>query len=1391
MLEPPLPNALTASATDHAAAPALRDLLSSLAQTADDWRVLGAIALEQGLGRSAVLAISADPAQAEALLGRALSAGLLSSAAAKASPNWRREQGVGLEPAAEQLVLRELTRRGDLISVAERCAALLGARSAAPPSVALQLGDLPRFLQLVAAQRGLGSSRPAETWLRSHVCCPLDVTWLQEVWGGEALGLATRVLSDCLVRLERTAGLEAWVSAGHQTAEPGLRREIEGVLAAHAVLRGDVPELSRWQALSQGPTALALSAAACFLRGDLMGAGLALDAYFDAAGKRGSRKAAWVEFYGIGPMLALIRCARGTPTAFAQAKHLVVGKRLESKAGAKALRALLSYLNTPQHHQQRIDVYQLARSGSAWELLLAGLTVELHSQQHVARASWSQQLARFGVSWHQAGYAWLGQQALFLANQLEPEYCLKEIEEAAGSAEQVRLYTAALEDNALQLWQCVSTKPEWQKALERLAQVSERIEQRNAESYRVAWYVDMADGSLARPALQQFRAELGTWSQGQRLPLAQLYEQREHLAAEDLKVLECSRETRAGQREATPEALEALIGHPRVFNGARGMLPVQVLAGVPRVESQEQAGHIRLVVEPQDARLGVNAVVEAEDRLRVYRVSAAMAQVVEALPRGVRVPKTHEAKVLAVLAKLSQSVEVQSPELGVERSVAADSTACVRISPHAGAWLVQLGVRPFGDKGRFCIAGEGRRRLKFYADGQRMRCVRDLEREREQVDALLAECPALLPQTDEARSPLEAPDSAIAGEEAVLIGLAELAQARTAHALEWPEKTSLRLRGHVSSSSFKAQLRCVKGWYLAQGSVHLDSLNALSLAELARGAPLAGGRFLRLPQGDYVEVEARMRRVIAALRGAPTPKKTELAGDPDVEPGLRIHRGALSTLRELGSLDSGFELDRESREWLEQVAGLSSAEFSLPPGLCATLRPYQEAGFVWLCRLAQLGLGACLADDMGLGKTLQILAFLLTRAAGGPALVVAPTSVCGNWLLEAKRFAPSLDVLEYAGKQRGPLLAALKPGQLVITSYALLQQDADELAACEWDSVVLDEAQFIKNPTSKRARAAFRLRAAQRVVATGTPVENHLGDLWSIFRFLNPGLLADWASFKREFVRPIEQNSDDAARQELKRRIEPYVLRRVKRDVLKELPPLTEVRYEVRFSEQEALRYAFLRKQVRDKLFTPAGKRENKIEVLAEITKLRRYCCHPRLVFPEADVECSKLSAFLELAEELGENQHRALVFSQFVDFLGLVREQLDERGIAYEYLDGSTPMNQRQAKVQAFQQGTAPLFLISLKAGGFGLNLTAADYVIHLDPWWNPAVEAQATDRAHRIGQERAVTVYRLLVADSIEHSVIELHAKKKQLAEALLDGSERVGQLGTHELLRLLGEA
>ena len=626
------------------------------------------------------------------------------------------------------------------------------------------------------------------------------------------------------------------------------------------------------------------------------------------------------------------------------------------------------------------------------------------------------------------------------------------------------------------------------------------------------------------------------------------------------------------------------------------------------------------------------------------------------------------------------------------------------------------------------------------------------------------------------------------GEEELFGLVTELREAYPSCPIEWKNGCAISSRGKVTAASLQGSLRRVKGWYLINGSVSFNEVTEVALGELVRMPFTKSGRFIRLPTGDFVEIERRIRQVLSKLASV---AELPARGTHDE---LKVPDAAFDALQSLVDVESGMVVAPSAAQWLSRLETTLATERDVPEGLCATLRPYQIEGFQWLFRYSSLGLGVCLADDMGLGKTLQVIALLLTRAEGGTALVVAPTSVCSNWLEELRRFAPSLSAAEYTGKTRSSLLKPIKEkgselaADVLIVSYALLQQDDTELASVEWNTVVLDEAQFIKNPHSLRAKAAFHLAARYRVAMTGTPVENHLGDLWSIYHFLNPSLLGSFKHFQLRYLKPIERDHDSEQQAVLKKLVQPFLLRRKKDEVLTDLPPITTLRHEVRLSDDEAMRYALLRRNINEKLNTPHGKRDHKLEVLAEITRLRRFCCHPRLVFPDAPTESSKMQTFLELAEELRENGHRALVFSQFVDFLELVREQLDERGLSYLYLDGSTPKEVRHARVQAFQGGEAGLFLISLKAGGFGLNLTGADYVIHLDPWWNPAVEAQATDRAHRIGQERPVTVYRLVTKDSIEERIVELHKEKRAIADALLDNVGVSGALSQDELLSLL---
>jgi superfamily II DNA or RNA helicase len=1346
---------------------------------AQDWTLLGAIATELALPQSAIEQLSPPPAMPAPLwLKRAQTEGWVVPARLTRSGSLKPHFAV--HPDYEQLVLRHLAASEELERIGAVLRTLLGARSVSDLTLALQSGGLDEFQRRYAARK-----RPPETtlrsraeWLRRSVCEPFDPLWLARAWGDDALRVSCLVLEESLIGPTGCEELYAWLSEPTRVA-PGsdVEQALCSALYQHAILRGELERIERLVPRVSSEVGAAFAAAVRFVEGDLPDAQRRLDQVLATSGKR----QAIPDCGALAPLFALLMCARDTDDGRSAAKRMLNAGGGELNRGAqRALRILLRHLSEPQEEQRRLDVHQLPADVGAWEILILALTVQLHSPDKWARANWCQELVRRARDWQGAGYAWLARQALFLAETLNEEHFRSELQ---------RLEVPPLGPRAsreIMLWDLISTKPEWQKALEALAQISEVTSAERAQSYRVAWYVDLIRGELNRPALQESRPGEG-WSDGRRVSLSELWVLRAELPEEDQRVLDCTRELHIGAREFTPEAAEALIGHPRVVNGLRSRAPVQVLRGTPRIETREERGYVQVFVEPPEPQLGVNVIPEDETRLVVYRVTDALFRASVALRGGARVPRSHEQQLLSVLGKLAENIDVRSPELGSERTVQADSTPCLRFALHAGAWLVQLGVRPFSHGGRFFLAGVGRPSLNASIDGQRLRCERDLVLEKQRSEALQAACPmfALDPDADE-RSPFDAPDSWTLSEEGVLQLLSELRAANLPCGLEWPESGGLRLSAHVSSKSLHGRLRSDKGWYLVTGGLRLDAVTEVSLAALLRAPTIGNGRFIRLENGDFLEVENRIRRVLSALRA--------VNDKPRSGAELRLPKSALLALTELNHADSGFDLDVESQSWLARVAELSRKEFEIPAELRASLRPYQIEGFRWLSYLSELGLGACLADDMGLGKTVQILALLLARAqlSLGPTLVVAPTSVCSNWLAETARFAPTLEALEYVGRDRAQKLASLTSPRdhrvVVVCSYTLLQQDQAELSAVAWGTVVLDEAQFIKNPESLRAKAAYALSAKQRIAATGTPVENHLGDLWGIFRFLNPGLLGDWPHFKRTFLMPVERDGGQEATELLQKLVKPFLLRRLKRDVLSDLPPITEVQHDVYWSEDEALRYALLRKQIHDKLYTVHGKRNNKLEVLAEIMRLRRFCCHPALVFPDAPRECSKVDALLELVEELRENQHRALVFSQFVDFLSLVREQLDERGIRYEYLDGSTPQAQRAARVAAFQNGDAPLFLISLKAGGFGLNLTAADYVIHLDPWWNPAVQAQATDRAHRIGQERPVTVYRLITRNSIEDSIVKLHATKRQLAGALLDDGDAIAGLSAEEILQLV---
>ena len=514
---------------------------------------------------------------------------------------------------------------------------------------------------------------------------------------------------------------------------------------------------------------------------------------------------------------------------------------------------------------------------------------------------------------------------------------------------------------------------------------------------------------------------------------------------------------------------------------------------------------------------------------------------------------------------------------------------------------------------------------------------------------------------------------------------------------------------------------------------------------------------------------------------------------------------ALLPAHQLGRLDRWIEendgrMDAAVDQLRHRLRALAvSAEQQMPMGLMGTLRPYQRLGLSWLQFLQVLGAGGILADDMGLGKTITTLAFLLKRKeAEGPAptLVVCPTSVATNWVREAERFTPDLRVLLLHGPSREARARALKSvadTDIVVTTYAILRRDLPGLAAIPFRCVVLDEAQNIKNSDSETRRAAGRLDASMRLALSGTPIENRLRELWSLASFANPGILGTVRAFEKRFERPIAADRSSPIAAELRAIVRPFLLRRTKNDVLRDLPPKTEVDRIVTLSSADKRMYDALAHTLRESIAQDMEKRgpgHNSLSVFTALTRLRQMACDPRLVDGRLSASRSaKREAFLDLVRELVAEGRRALVFSQFVSLLTLWRKDLDAEGIAYEYLDGST--TKRDEVVARFQDGAAPLFLISLKAGGAGLNLTAADTVIHCDPWWNPAVEDQATDRAYRIGQDKPVTVVRLVAQGTIEEKIRSLKTKKRELTNLVISDDARALEGITEDDLRaLLGD-
>jgi superfamily II DNA or RNA helicase len=603
--------------------------------------------------------------------------------------------------------------------------------------------------------------------------------------------------------------------------------------------------------------------------------------------------------------------------------------------------------------------------------------------------------------------------------------------------------------------------------------------------------------------------------------------------------------------------------------------------------------------------------------------------------------------------------------------------------------------------------------------------------------------------------------------------------------------TAYRQSHSAPQISFTARDTRESDWFDLGVTVTMDGQHvpfATLFEALAAGRTrlvLLSGTWFSLQRPEFEQLRLLIEEA-RALRDVP--------GD-----GVQVSRFSAGLWEQLMGLGV---VEEQSESWTREVQGLLDAEHAEPPpapaGLTAELRHYQQEGYGWLTFLWDHRLGGVLADDMGLGKTLQTLALLCRAHEAGeldsaPVLVVAPTSVVSTWAREAARFAPGLKVVtvEETERKRGALLAGQVAGaHVVITSYALFRIDAEAWQQLPWRGLVLDEAQFVKNHQARTYSCARRLEAPFKLALTGTPLENSVMDLWALMSIVAPGLFPDPQRFTEQYRIPIERDGDAERLAVLRRRIRPLVRRRTKELVAADLPPKQEQVLEVVLNPRHHKLYLTHLQRERSKVLGLVDDmQKNRMTIFRSLTLLRQLSLDPSLIDPAySDVRSSKADAFLEHLREVVAEGHRVLVFSQFTRFLRGIRDRLEAEGIGWVYLDGRT--RDRDARIEEFRTGTAPVFLISLKAGGFGLTLTEADYVFVLDPWWNPASEAQAVDRAHRIGQDKTVIVYRLVAVGTIEEKVMELKARKQALfSQVVDDGALASGALTADDVRGLFG--
>ncbi|TAH18703.1 MAG: DEAD/DEAH box helicase [Cytophagales bacterium] len=969
----------------------------------------------------------------------------------------------------------------------------------------------------------------------------------------------------------------------------------------------------------------------------------------------------------------------------------------------------------------------------------------------------------------QSGYEWFAFEYANLISHLSANE-----QEIAKAAEKINKY-----EGLESLIEVIAREEEWSRALKALEYLGSNTKGKKTDNEsRVAWFIDF-DNQVILPKEQKLSKN--GWSAGRNLSLKRMREgTADGMTAQDVKAASAIQIDNSyyGNHQLYVDFSKAilhLIGHPLIFLEKTG-ITCELVKAEPELMIESKGKNYELSFSLPITHAGVNVIKETPTRYQIVEVTETHAKIAEIIGRNkLTVPEKAKDQLAKAITNIGGLVTIHSAlgEHGKEiPKIEANSKVHVHLLPFGTGFKLELFIKPFGAVPPYCKPAVGNHNVFTTIDGQKVQSQRDFKEEKNNVKEVIKASPTLSNYDDGANEWLfEEPEDC-------LNVLMDLDMIREKIVLEWPEGEKLKISGKASFDNLYLKVSQGSDWFDVSGELRIDD-KIISMQQLLLMMENTKGRFIQLDDGKFLALTEEFRKRI---------RDVGVYAD-STKDGLRFHNLSSLAFQDFADELKNLEVDKKWKDQIKKIKESRAIKPEIPSTFQAELRNYQIEGYQWLARLAHWGVGACLADDMGLGKTIQALAIILARASEAPTLVVAPATVTRNWVMEAERFAPTLKPILFGGKDRETTLKNLQPYDLVICSYGLLQQETDFFSGTNFATIVLDEAQYIKNMNTKRSKAAMALNANFKIITTGTPIENHLGELWNLFRFINQGLLGSLDKFNERFAIPIEKNFDTEKRKQLQKLIQPFILRRRKSQVLDELPSKTEITLTVEMSDEELALYEALRINAVQKITNTQGNENDKrFQILAEIMKLRRMCCNAKLVMPDTPIESSKLNLLSEIVGELLENGHKALIFSQFVGHLEIIKEHISKKGIKYQYLDGSTPLKQRQDAINAFQGGEGDVFLISLKAGGVGLNLTAADYVIHMDPWWNPAVEDQASDRAHRIGQQRPVTIYRLVTKGTIEDKIVALHQNKRDLADSLLEGTEISGKMSTDQLLALI---